>query len=251
MNEVLASEAEVKASRSGKAGDLLKDAYETGLQWGRVRRMTHPKMQPYILASKGEVQIIDLVKTMEALERVSEFLKKSTTQDRASVLFVGTQPAARPLVETYAKKLGFPYVNERWLGGTLTNFKTLAGRIQYLKDLEQKIKSEEFASYTKKERLKMQKEAEELRKKFEGLRNMAKLPDAVLLIGVKRHLTALREARRMNVPVIAIVNTNDDPSEIQYLIPGNDNSARAIDFVLAEIERAWTSNQKLENEVKD
>lgn len=224
----------------------LDAVYETGLQWGRVRRMTHPKMRPYIIAAKGEVQVIDLAQTVAALKRAAEFLRELALEDGASMLFVGIQPAARFLVAERARRLGLPYVNERWLGGTLTNLKTLAARTQYLKDLEQKIASEEFASYTKKERLKMQREVEELRRKFEGLRNMSKLPSAVVLIGVRRHEAALKEARRMSIPVIAIVNTSDDPAEVKFPIPGNDNSVPGIEFVLNEIERAWVGNEKIE-----
>lgn len=223
---------------SGEVDSRLQAAFEAGLQWGRVRRLTHPNMQPFIITAKGDIQVIDLSKTMEALDRALEFLRE-TARRGGSVLVVGTHPAARGAVTEFAKRLGFPYVVERWLGGTLTNFKTLASRIQYLKDLEKKITSEEFSSYTKKERMKMQKEAEEIRKKFEGLRSMEKLPDALLMIGLRRHDTALREARRMRIPVIALCNTNDDPTQVTYPIPGNDNSAQAIQFVLQEIARAW------------
>jgi small subunit ribosomal protein S2 len=225
--------------------ERLKAAYEAGLQWGRVRRMTHPKMSQYISTSKGEVQIIDLAKTLEALDRALNFIKELAAKGGASVLLVGIQPAARSLIAEYGKRLGFPYVNERWLGGTLTNFKTLASRIQYLKELEAKIASEEFASYTKRERTKMQQEVAELREKFEGLRNMSRPPSALVVLGAKRHETALREARRMSIPVIALLNTNDDPSGIQFPIPGNDNSASAIKFILEELERAWTAAEKI------
>lgn len=241
MSEATANE--VKEYASGEIDDRLRAAFEAGLQWGRVRRMTHPKMRPFIFTAKGDIQVIDLSRTLEAIDRALEFLRE-TARRGGTVLLVGTQPAARDLVMEFAKRLGFPYVVDRWLGGTLTNFKTLTGRIQYLKDLEAKIVSEEFASYTKKERFKMQREAEELREKFEGLRAMAKLPDAVFLAGVRRHEAALREARRMRIPVIAICNTNDDPTAVDYPIPGNDNTAPGIQFILQEIGRAWTQTNQ-------
>lgn len=247
-NELISDIAEKKEETMESGPESrLQAAYKAGLQWGRVRRSTHPKMLTYISATKGEIQVVDLNQFLQALDVAKEFLKQLALRGDASVLLVGIQPAARALVAEYAKKMGFPYVNERWLGGTMTNFKTLVSRIQYLKELEQKINAEEFASYTKKERFMMQKEVTELRKKFEGLRNMSKTPDAIVLFGLKRHDGALREAKRMKIPVIALVNTNDDPSQVKYPIPGNDNSAQGISFVLQEIERAWAGSQKLEN----
>lgn len=237
---------DVQELKLDSADERLKAALDAGLQWGRVRRLTHPKMRQYIFTTKGDLQVIDLLKTMEALERGLSFIREIAERG-GGMLLVGTQPAAVFHIEEFGKRLGFPYVTDRWLGGTLTNFKTLTSRIQYLKDLEEKISSDEFASYTKKERLGMQKEAEDLRDKFEGLRNMVKLPDAVFLAGVKRHSTALREARRMRIPVIAVVNTSDDPAAIAYPIPGNDNSALGVGFILQEIERAWTSSKKSES----
>lgn len=215
----------------------LEAAFEAGLQWGRIRRLTHPKMRPYIFTAKGDIQVIDLEKTLEALERALAFLREVAAK-KGTVLLVGTQPAARKLVVEYAKRLEYPYVAERWLGGTLTNFKTLAARMHYLADLEAKVASPEFASYTKKERSKMQGEMNELRLKFEGIRGMAKLPDCLLILGLGRHDTALKEAKRAGIPVIALLNTNDDPTAADFPIPGNDNAAPAIQFVLEEAAKA-------------
>jgi small subunit ribosomal protein S2 len=245
MNETVTRD--LQGNVSGDIESRLKAALEAGLEWGRVRRMTHPKMQPFILTSKGEVEIIDLSKTLEALDKALEFIAELVSRG-GIILLVGTQPAARSLIAEYGKKFGFPYVNERWLGGTLTNFKTFISRIQYLKDLEAKIASEEFAAYTKKERMKMQQEANELRKKFEGLREMTKLPDAVFIVGLSRHETALREAHRMHLPVIAICNTNDDPSKATYPIPGNDNSSQALAFILKEFESIWKNKKEIQTE---
>lgn len=232
--------SELRERGTDEIDSRLQAAFEAGLQWGRIRRLTHPKMRPFIATAKGDIQVIDLSRTLEAVDRALEFLRE-TARRGGTVLLVGTQPAARDLVREFGKRLGFPYVAERWLGGTLTNFKTLTSRIQYLQDLEAKIVSAEFSSYTKKERSKMQKEVEELREKFEGLRNMTKLPDAVFLAGVRRHEDALREARRMRIPVIALCNTNDDPTAVDYPIPGNDNSAPGVQFLLEEISRAWAA----------
>lgn len=231
--------------------DILKAAFDAGLQWGRVRRMTHPKMQPFIFSSKGEIQVIDLTKSVEMLEKALKFVG-DIAGSGGIILIVGTQPAARELVAEYGRRLKFPYVSDKWLGGILTNFQTLTSRIQYLKTLEDKIQSESFASYTKKERIKIQRETEELKKKFEGLRELSRLPDAVFVLGAKRHALALREAKRKKIPAIALVNTDDDPSFIDWPVPGNCNSFPAIRFVLDRfakaVESARQKAQKKEEE---
>ncbi len=229
---------QLASTGNGLMDERLKTAFEAGLHYGRVRRLMHPKMEQFILTTKGDIQIINLAKTLEMLDSALEFLKEIASRG-GIVLLVGIQPAARELVKEFGQKLGLPYVNERWLGGTLTNFRTLSNRIQYLKDLEAKVASEEFLAYTKKERHKMQVLLHELREKFEGLRDLTKLPDAVFLIGLRRHETALREARRLKIPIIAVCNTNDDPTLVDYPIPANDNSAPGIRFILEEISKVW------------
>jgi len=230
-------------SSAGAADTRLKAAFEAGLQWGRIKRLTHPKMQQFILTSKGDVQVIDLAKTLDALDKAKDFVM-DVARKGGTLLIVGTQPAARAAITEYAQRLGLPYVAERWLGGTITNFQTLLSRIAYLKSLEEKINSAEFASYTKRERSKMQREYAALKEKFEGLRFMSRLPDAILILGIKRHETVLREAKRKGIPVIALVNTNDDPTGIAWPIPGNDSAVPAIRFILEEFTKAIEEGRK-------
>lgn len=220
--------------------EVIMAAFEAGLQWGRVKRMTHPKMQPFIFTSKGEIQVIDLAKSIEMLDNALEFVK-GVVRSGGIILIVGIQPAARELTAEYSKRLKFPYVTDRWLGGTITNFQTLISRIQYLQSLEEKIQSPDFASYTKKERINIQREADELKKKFEGLRGLSRLPDAVFVLGAKRHALALREAKHRKISTIALVNTDDDPMHIDWPIPGNDSASTAIKFILDRFAEAVES----------
>jgi small subunit ribosomal protein S2 len=235
-----------KSSRIMDINERQKAALEAGLHLGRVRRKTHPKMEPYLLPTKGEIQIIDISKSLEMLDKALEFISEITKKG-GIILLVGIHPTARSLLVEFGKKFSFPYVVERWLGGTLTNFKVISGRIQYLKDLEAKIASGEIAHYTKKERMKINQEAKQLAEKFEGLRNMTKLPDAVFLIGMERHSTCVREARRMGIPIIALCNSNDDPTLADYPIPGNDLSSNSIKFILQEIEKVLQNPKNSES----
>ncbi|MFN7088414.1 MAG: 30S ribosomal protein S2, partial [Candidatus Paceibacteria bacterium] len=174
--------------------EIIKQMLEAGLHWGRRRSLTHPKMRPYIFSSRGELEIIDLAKTLEALKEAKKFIKEVIASN-GIFLLLGTQPAARNDLKNTAQALNFPYVVDKWLGGTITNFKTIYSRIHHLKDLEQKINSPEFAKYTKKERHDFQMEYNELKKKFEGLLSLSELPAAIFVFGVSRHKTAIREAR--------------------------------------------------------
>lgn len=211
---------------------LLKKMFDAGLHWGRKRSLTHPKMRPFIFSSRGELEIIDLTRTIEALHEAEKVIREVVMQN-GTILLIGTQPAAKTIVREVADALGFPYVVTRWLGGTLTNFKTFQTRIKYLKELEAKIQSPEFANYTKKERLDFQKEYEELKEKFEGLVTMGDLPQLLFIIGISRHRISVEEARKRGIRMIAVTNTNDDPTLVDCAIPANDNSSTSAEFLLS------------------
>jgi len=227
---------------------MVKKMFDAGLHWGRRRSLTHPKMRPFIFSSRGDLEIIDLIKTLEALREAKEFTKGITARG-GMFLVLGTQPAARDQVQRIADELGFPYVTARWLGGSLTNFRTLEERLKDLKALEEKIKSEEFSAYTKKERLDFQRRHDELKEKFEGLRAMTLLPSALFMIGVKRHEIAVREAKKRGIPVVAVANTSDNPNGAEVVIPANDNSAISIALVLDEF-RASVLEGRVEQTMK-
>jgi len=228
---------ELQGDLSPEDEAFLKAMFEAGLQWGRKKSLTHPKMRQFIFSSRGELEIIDLVKTLTALKEAKNFIAE-VVKRRGSFLLIGSQPAARNRVREVAEELGFPYVNGRWLGGTLTNFKTFQSRINHLNELEKKIQSPEFSAYTKKERGIFEKEYAELKAKFAGLANLAELPAALFVIGIQRHQLPVLEARKKRIPIVAVLNTNDNPTLIDYPIPANDNSSASVAFILDEFRKA-------------
>src|SRR3989338_2687467 len=200
----------------------VEEMQTAGLHFGhRVSRL-HPKMKPYVSGIKNNVHIIDLDRTQKDLEKALHFISKLVSEGK-TLLFVGTKIQMKQLVKSNAELSAMPYVIERWLGGTFTNFETILKRVQYYKELENKKATGELEKYTKKERSLFDKELEILRKKFEGIKNMAKLPDAVLILDVKKDITCAKEARRKGIKIIGVVDTNVDPSLADYPIPANDD----------------------------
>lgn len=208
--------------------------YKAGVHLGhRVSRL-HPKMKPYVFGIKNTIHIVDLEKTVQKLEealRVIAELKKKN----GVILFAVTSPQHLAAAENLLSATGMPYVVNRWLGGTLTNFSVMHKRIQYIKDLEQKQKSDDFLKYTKKERFDIEKEIKELNEKFGGFKNLEKLPDLVFVIDLKRDALAVREARRMGIPTMGIADTNVDPTAVDYPIPANDDSIPAVEYILKKV----------------
>lgn len=229
---------------SPESEGALKAMFEAGLHWGRRGSLTHPKMRPFIFFSRGELEIIDLTRTLDGLQEALKFIREEASGE-GKLLFVGTQPAARTEVKEAAESLGLPYVNNRWLGGTITNFKTIQNRIKHLAELEGKMKSPDFAHYTKKERIKLEKTYQELLEKFQGIVNLKELPLAIFVFGVKRHATAVQEAKRKGVKVIALSNTSDDPTLVDYVIPGNESSSTSIKYVLEEVKKTIEEARKV------
>lgn len=222
---------------------IVEEMMKAGLFLGHKKSKTHPRMKPYIAATRNGMEIIDLSQTLQALEKAMKFAK-SKIISKGIVLLVGTTPASKAVVEGLAKKLNLPYVVERWLGGTLTNFKTLSKRVGYFKKLRADREAGKFEKYTKKERLDIDREIAKLTMKFSGIENMENLPDILFVAGVSDHLTAVREAKRMNIPVIAMINTDVDPAVVNYPIPANDRSKSSIEWVLAKLEEAINDARK-------
>jgi len=217
--------------------ELAKEMFNAGVHFGHKKSNCHPKMEPYIFGLKNNIQIIDLEKTIEGLQNAADFIKE-TVEKGGKILFVGIRPQCQALVEETAKRCNMPYVFLRWIGGLLTNFKTIRKRIDYFIDLEKKRESGELKKYTKKEQKKFDKKIEKLKRSFDGLRDLDKLPDAVFVLGIKDHTTAIREAKRKKIPVISLVDTDSNPSLADYVIPSNDEAVSALQFMLNQAEKA-------------
>ena len=205
-----------------------------GLHFGhRVSRL-HPKMKPYVSGIKNNVHIIDLEKTEKEFQKALAFISKLISEGK-TILFVGTKIQIKQFVKSNAEASNMPYVIERWLGGTFTNFETIVKRVQYFKELENKKATGELEKYTKKERSLFDKELEILRKKFEGVKNMSKLPDAVLILDVKKDITCAKEAKRKGIKIVGVVDTNVDPVLADYPIPANDDAISSVKYILEKI----------------
>ncbi len=206
-----------------------------GVNFGHTVSKLHPKMKAYVSGIKNNVHMIDLEKSAKEFERSLKFIASLITEGK-TIFFVGTKIQVKALVKNAAEACNMPYVTERWLGGTFTNFETISKRVQYFKDLENKKTTGELEKYTKKERLMFDRELESLKKKFEGIRNVSKLPEAVLILDIKKDLTCAREARRKGIKIIGVVDTNIDPTLVDYLIPGNDDAISSIKYILEKIQ---------------
>lgn len=213
----------------------IDEMTSAGMHFGhRVSRL-HPRMKPYISGIKNNVNIFDLEKTAKDLQKALHFISRSA-QDGKVILFVGTKIQIKNLVKQVAQDCSLPFVVERWLGGTFTNFETINKRVEYFKDLERKKALGEFEKYTKKERMGKDKEIESLRVKFEGIRNMSKLPDVVVIFDIYKDDTCLREAKRKGIKIVAICDTNTDPSQVDYPIPANDDAISSVKYVLEKLK---------------
>lgn len=205
----------------------LPDLLEAGAHFGHQTRYWNPKMSKYIYGVYHKIHIIDLDKTLQLYKDALNFVS-SLVAKKGKVLFVGTKNAAQDIIAEEATRCGMPYVNYRWLGGMLTNYKTIRQSIKKLKELEELRDSPAFNKFTKKEALMMMRELEKLEKALGGIKNMGGLPDALFVIDIGYEKTAITEAQKLRIPIIGIVDTNCSPDGIDYVIPGNDDSARAI-----------------------
>jgi small subunit ribosomal protein S2 len=209
-------------------GDItLKDLLEAGVHFGHQTKRWNPKMKPYIFMEKNGIHIIDLQKTMEAIDQAREVTRKAGEAGK-SVLFLGTKPQAKNAIHEEAERCGMPYVTERWLGGTLTNFNTVRQSLGKLEHLEKMEADGSIEQFSKKEALKMAKERDKLLKALGGIRSMSELPAVVFIVDTKKEANAVNEARKLKIPIVGLIDTNADPDEVDYPIPANDDAMRAI-----------------------
>jgi small subunit ribosomal protein S2 len=205
----------------------MRQMLEAGIHFGHQTRFWNPKMAPYIFGHRNKIHIINLEKTLAKFNEATDFVKKMSAK-RGTVLFVGTKRQAREIVAEEALRAGMPFVDERWLGGMLTNFKTVKVSLKRLNEMEQMAEDGAFEKMGKKEALMLQRELTKLQKSLGGIKDMAALPDAIFVIDVGYHKIAITEANKLGIPVIGVVDTNHSPIGINYVVPGNDDSSSAI-----------------------
>ncbi|HIT35225.1 MAG TPA: 30S ribosomal protein S2 [Candidatus Faecousia intestinavium] len=215
----------------------MKQLLEAGVHFGHQTRRWNPKMAPYIYTERNGIYIIDLAKTVKKLEEAYNFVR-DLSANGGYVLFVGTKKQAQDAIKEEAARCGGYYVNARWLGGMLTNFRTMRTRIDRLAQLRKMEEDGTFAMLPKKEVIKHQGEIEKLEKYLGGVKEMKKLPAALFIVDPRKERNAIAEARKLNIPIVAIVDTNCDPDEIDYVIPGNDDAIRAIRLIAATMANA-------------
>lgn len=215
----------------------IKALLEAGVHFGHPTRRWNPKMKRFIFTQRNGIHIIDLQQTVEKLEEASSFVREVVAAGDI-VLFVGTKRQAREIIEEEAKRCGMPYVNNRWLGGTLTNFQTIQSRIDYLVRLEDAKARGDLARLSKKEAARMERIIQKLNRNLEGLKQMTTLPRALYVVDASKEIIAVAEARRMGIPVVAMADTNCDPDLIDYPIPSNDDAVRAIKLITSRIADA-------------
>ena len=204
----------------------MREMLEAGVHFGHQTRFWNPKMAPYIFGHRNKIHIINLEKTLPLFQEATRFVRQLSA-NRGTILMVGTKRQARDTVATEARRAGVPYVDQRWLGGMLTNFKTVKTSIKRLKDMQAQ-KEAGLDSMTKKEQLMFAREMEKLEKDIGGIQDMPALPDAIFVIDVGFHKIAVAEAQKLGIPLVGVVDTNHSPAGIDYVIPGNDDSARAV-----------------------
>ena len=215
----------------------MKQLLEAGVHFGHQTRRWNPKMAPYIFTERNGIYIIDLQKTVKKVDEAYDFLR-SVAEEGKSILFVGTKKQAQEAVKEEALKSGMFYVNERWLGGMMTNFATIRKSINRLKELEAMEEDGTFEVLSKKEVLALKREQEKLEKSLGGIKDMEELPGALFIVDPRKERIAVAEAKKLNIPIVAIVDTNCDPDEIDYVIPGNDDAIRAVKLLASKMADA-------------
>jgi len=224
----------------------LRNLMQAGIHFGHQTRYWDPKMAPYIFGARTRVHIIDLDKTLPLFQKALTFINRVASRN-GKILFVGTKFSASQLVQDYANRAGMPFVNFRWLGGMLTNYKTVKQSIKRLKDLEAMRDDGTFEKLVKKEALVRARELEKLDKSLGGIKDMGSLPDALFILDVGFEHIAVQEAKKLGIPVIGVVDTNNSPDGIDYMIPGNDDASRAIDFYLSQVSDTILEAKKSQN----
>ena len=212
----------------------MKELLEAGVHFGHQTRRWNPKMRRFIFTERGGIYIIDLTKTQELLDEAHNFAR-NIAERNGTILFVGTKKQAQDAVESQAKRVGMPYVNHRWLGGLLTNWRTISDRVQRLHELRSLKQDSQLDLLPAKERISMESELEKLEANLGGIADMRRQPDAVFIVDLRKEQLAVREAKRLGLPVIALVDTNCDPDEADYVIPGNDDAIRSCALIVKAI----------------
>lgn len=214
-----------------------KDLLDAGVHFGHLTRKWNPQMAPYIFMEKNGIHIIDLNKTLTSLDDAAHAIQ-SVVRSGRKVMFVATKKQAKEVVETAAQKLNMPYVTERWLGGMLTNFTTIRKSLKKMAGIDKMMKDESYTNLAKRERLMISREKEKLERVLGGIADLNRLPAALFVIDIKREHIAIAEAQKLNIPVFALVDTNSDPTQVDYPIPGNDDAWKSINLITSYIAKA-------------
>lgn len=222
----------------------MKDLLEAGVHFGHRTRRWNPKMRPYIFTERNGIHIIDLQQTLAKLEEAHGVIR-DTIAEGGTILFASTKRQAQESIASEAERCGMPYVNQRWLGGTLTNFRTIRQRIDYLLSLERRQELGEFSRLPKKEALGLQRQIDKLNQKLGGLKEMQRLPSLLFIADVRREAIAVKEANKLGIPIVAMVDTNCDPDPIYYVIPANDDAIRAIKLIASKVADAVLEGQQI------
>jgi small subunit ribosomal protein S2 len=216
----------------------IKKLLEAGAHFGHKTERWHPKMAPYIHSKRGGTHIIDLTKTVESLNKALAFLTKTASEGK-QVLLVGTKRQAQDIVRKTAQATGMPYVTQRWMGGTITNWNTIGGRVKYLQDLENRMASGELANkYNKLEVQRFQEEIDQMNELYGGIKEMNARPGALFIVDVVNDANAVREGKKLKIPIVAIVDTNADPSQVTHPIPANDDAVKTIQLIADHVQNA-------------
>ena len=223
----------------------MKELLEAGVHFGHQTQRWNPKMDNYIYGDKSGIHILDLRITYDAIAEAEDFVQKIVANG-GKVLFVGTKPQAQNVIQVQAESAGMPFVNHRWLGGMLTNFKTIIKRVIYLKELISLEDSGEINAYPKPERLRIRREVTKLTRSIGGIVNLSKIPDAIFIVDLMNESTALTEANKLGIPVIGLADSNVDPTGVDIVIPGNDDAIRSIEVVTSAIAEACAKGAGLE-----
>lgn len=215
----------------------LEQMLKAGMHFGHRTSKWHPGMEPFIFTSRKGVHIIDLTKTQKKLEEALNYLKKIASENK-QILLIGTKVQVKKPLKNVAEEVGMPYVAERWLGGFLTNFDVIRGLIKKYKDLTEKKQAGKLEKYTKKEQLNFDREITKLETSVGGLKNLTKVPDVIFIWDIKKEKTALTEAKKKNIPVVAVCDTNVNPKNVNYIIPANDDATKTIKLILNLVKEA-------------
>ncbi|MBU0686924.1 MAG: 30S ribosomal protein S2 [Candidatus Margulisbacteria bacterium] len=222
----------------------MRELLEAGVHFGHQANRWNPKMAPFIYSVRNDIHVIDLHKTIPYIEEAYEYVRK-LAKDNKNILFIGTKKQAQEAIESEANKCGMPYVNQRWMGGTLTNFKTLKKNIIRLKKIEEMENTGIFEKLPKKEVANLKREHTKLMRGLGGIREMADLPGAVFIVDTKKEIIAVKEARKLGIPIVGILDTNCDPAEVDHPIPGNDDAIRSIKLICSIVANAVLEGREI------